>query len=178
SSSDDISSDSQILKISALSLEESSEYKGYGTYLNHVASRKICYGNRTYEKHLVIVTQYMSLNVPVIRYIYVMKLEDCRAEYIFETLKNFISNKDLNIENIASTMMVAHISECLNLKMIQETNDEPQLCLLNIINTWWLSMSNTVHNLHQILDSVKDALNHDFIYNKQDKEKAKKKLVD
>ncbi|CAG8704413.1 1214_t:CDS:2, partial [Racocetra fulgida] len=29
----------QILKISALSLEESSEYKDYGTYLNYVAAR-------------------------------------------------------------------------------------------------------------------------------------------
>ncbi|CAG8681751.1 31136_t:CDS:1, partial [Racocetra persica] len=63
--------------------------------------------------------------------------------------------------------------------MIQETNDEPQLCLLNIINTRWLSISNMVHNLHQILNSIKDALNYDFITteSKQDKEKAKK-LID
>ncbi|CAG8726707.1 17685_t:CDS:2, partial [Racocetra persica] len=37
--SDNISSDPQILKFSALSLEESSEYKGYETYLNHVTAQ-------------------------------------------------------------------------------------------------------------------------------------------
>ncbi|CAG8724249.1 9180_t:CDS:2, partial [Gigaspora rosea] len=127
SSSDDISSDPQILKISALISEKSSEYKGYGTYLNHVAARKFAMAivhvieeklineiklaknwsimidesNSINEKHLVIATQYMLLNVPVIRYMDVMILEDCRTEYIFEKLKNFIFNKDLNIENIA-----------------------------------------------------------------------------
>ena len=48
-----------------------------------------------------------------------------------------------------------------NLKMIQETNDDPQLAVLNIINTRWLSLSNVVSNLYQILDSVIDALNSD-----------------
>ncbi|CAG8529935.1 16511_t:CDS:2 [Cetraspora pellucida] len=244
----------QILKIPALSLQESSEsseYKNYGTYLNSVAARNFAIAivhiieqklineiklaenwsimidesNSIDEKHLVIATQYMTLNVPVIRYIGVIKLEDCRSEYIFEKLKNFISNKELDIKNIAhfgsdgaSTMIglkngvstrfkdlnpymtsvhcIAHrlhlagqdaakevpyfkeyesickslygyfsgsYKRMLKLKMIQETNDEPQLCLLNIINTRWLSMSNTVHNLHQILSSVKDALNYDFI---------------
>ncbi|CAG8488403.1 334_t:CDS:2 [Cetraspora pellucida] len=68
--------------------------------------------------------------------------------------------------------------QMLNLKMIQETNDDPQLNLLNIINTRWLSMSNAVRNLHQILDSVKDALNYDVITakNKQDQKKAKELL--
>ncbi|CAG8780313.1 6487_t:CDS:1, partial [Gigaspora rosea] len=82
------------LKIFALSLKESSEYKGYGTYLNHVATRKFAMdvieeklineiklaknwsimideSNSIDEKHLVI---------PVIRYMGVMKLEDCRAQ--------------------------------------------------------------------------------------------------
>src|SRR2546430_14208550 len=49
----------------------------------------------------------------------------------------------------------------LNLKMIQETNDDPQLMILNIINTRWLSLSNVVKNLYQILDSIIDALNFD-----------------
>ncbi|CAB4429571.1 unnamed protein product [Rhizophagus irregularis] len=48
-----------------------------------------------------------------------------------------------------------------NLKMIQETLEDPQLAILNIVNTRWLSMSNSVKNLHQILDSVIDALRYD-----------------
>src|SRR5581483_1927140 len=49
-----------------------------------------------------------------------------------------------------------------NLKLMQDVNEDPQLTVLNIINTRWLSMSNVVHNLHQIIFSVIDALNDDM----------------
>ena len=48
-----------------------------------------------------------------------------------------------------------------NLKMIQDALEDPQLNILNIVNTRWLSMSNSVKNLHQILDSIIDALRYD-----------------
>src|SRR6266496_240026 len=48
-----------------------------------------------------------------------------------------------------------------NLKMIQKTLEDPQLAILNIVNTRWLSMSNSVKNLHQILDSIINALRYD-----------------
>jgi len=35
-----------------------------------------------------------------------------------------------------------------NLKMIQDALEDPQLNILNIVNTRWLSMSNSVKNLH------------------------------
>ncbi|PKK73531.1 hypothetical protein RhiirC2_847565 [Rhizophagus irregularis] len=54
-----------------------------------------------------------------------------------------------------------------NLKMIQETLEDPQLAILNIVNTRWLSMSNSVKNLHQILDSVIDALRYDAEFDKK-----------
>ncbi|CAG8760080.1 38460_t:CDS:2 [Gigaspora margarita] len=102
---DNISSDPQILKFSALSLEESEgskEYKSYGSYLNPIAAQNFAIAivhiiekeliseirsaknwsiiidesNSIDEKHLVIVAQYMALNVPVIRYMSVMKLDD------------------------------------------------------------------------------------------------------
>ncbi|CAG8813921.1 10504_t:CDS:2, partial [Cetraspora pellucida] len=68
--------------------------------------------------------------------------------------------------------------QMLNLKIIQKTNKDPQLNFLNIINTRWLSMLNAINNLHQILDSVKDALNYDIITveNKQDKKKTEELL--
>src|SRR2546430_3947346 len=50
-------------------------------------------------------------------------------------------------------------------------NDEPQLTILNIINTRWLSMSNVVHNLHQIIFSVIDALNDDLANGENPKDK-------
>src|SRR4051812_14609997 len=75
-------------------------------------------------------------------------------------------------------ILVDHIRECLNLKMIQETNDDPQLMILNIINTCWLSLSNVVKNLYQILDSIIDALNFDSLNanDQRDRDRAKKML--
>ena len=66
-----------------------------------------------------------------------------------------------------------------NLKLIQDTNNDPQLTILNIINTRWLSMSNVVHNLHQILFSVIDALNDDMINAENSRDKARvSQLID
>jgi len=66
-----------------------------------------------------------------------------------------------------------------NLKLIQDMNDDPQLTILNIINTRWLSMSNVVHNLHQIIFSIIDALNDDMTNaeNSRDKIRASQ-LID
>ncbi len=66
----------------------------------------------------------------------------------------------------------------LNLKMIQESNDDPQLAILNIINTRWLSLSNVVKNLYQILDSIIDALNFDSLHasDQRDRDRTKKIL--
>jgi hypothetical protein len=66
-----------------------------------------------------------------------------------------------------------------NLKLIQEMNDDTQLIILNIINTRWLSMSNVVHNLHQIIFSIIDVLNDDInnAENSRDKIRASQ-LID
>jgi len=66
----------------------------------------------------------------------------------------------------------------MNLKMIQETNDDPQLTVLNIINTRWLSLSNVVSNLYQILDLIIDALNFDKMnaIDQRDRDRATKVL--
>ena len=50
-----------------------------------------------------------------------------------------------------------------NLKLMQNINKDPQLTILNIINTRWLFMSNVVHNLYQVIFSVINALNDDMI---------------
>jgi hypothetical protein len=61
-----------------------------------------------------------------------------------------------------------------NLKLMQDINEDPQLNILNIINTRWLSMSNVIHNLHQIIFSVIDALNDDLANaeNPKDRDRA------
>ncbi len=66
----------------------------------------------------------------------------------------------------------------INLKIIQEINDNLQLTILNIISTYQLSLSNVVSNLYQILDSVIDALNFDRINanNQRDKNRTAKLL--
>jgi hypothetical protein len=67
----------------------------------------------------------------------------------------------------------------INLKMIQETNDDPQLAVLNIINTRWLSLSNVVQNLYQIIDSIIDALELDKVNTNDRREKERiTKLLD
>jgi hypothetical protein len=53
----------------------------------------------------------------------------------------------------------------LNLKLIQNTLEEPELVLLKIISTRWLSFSNVIKNFHQILESVKGALLDDAAHN-------------
>ncbi|CAG8501312.1 162_t:CDS:2 [Scutellospora calospora] len=231
---------SQLLKFSSQELVET---RNYGTYLNSTVARnfaeaimhvietnlinEICLsGNWSIiidestsidEKHLVIASHHLASNIPIVRYLGLINLEDCRAESIIKELELFIAKKNLHIKNIAhfcsdgASIMTVHrlhladqdaaktvpyfkeyesickslynyfsssYKRMLNLRMIQETNNDPQLNLLNIINTQWLSMSNAVKNLHQILDSVKDALNNDIITveNKQDQKKAKELL--
>jgi hypothetical protein len=61
-----------------------------------------------------------------------------------------------------------------NLKLMKDVNEDPQLTILNIINTRWLSMSNVVHNLYQIIFSIIDALNDDMsnAENQKDRDRA------
>lgn len=63
-----------------------------------------------------------------------------------------------------------------NLKLMQDINEDPQLAILNIINTRWLSMSNVVHNLHQVIFSIIDALTNDMNNgeNSKDRDRASK----
>jgi len=66
------------------------------------------------------------------------------------------------LQNLYSYFSRSH--KRLNLlKLMQEINDEPTLKVLNLCDTQWLSLSNSVHNLHQIMNSVLAALNDDML---------------
>ncbi|CAG8834435.1 26350_t:CDS:2, partial [Gigaspora margarita] len=57
-------------------------------------------------------------------------------------------------------------SECMmHLRMIEENIGNPHLTVLNIIETRWLSLSNVIQNLYQILNSIIDALLKDLYEN-------------
>ncbi|CAG8749601.1 16503_t:CDS:2, partial [Dentiscutata heterogama] len=43
-------------------------------------------------------------------------------------------------------------------KMVQNTLEEPELMILNIVSTRWLSFLNVIHNFYQNLESIKGAL--------------------
>ncbi|GBB98646.1 hypothetical protein RclHR1_03290004 [Rhizophagus clarus] len=192
----------------------------YGTYQNHNSGKEM-------EKSITtMVSKYFSHNIPVLRYIGLIELEDCIADNILTQILEFIQNNGFNLDNLihfdsdgAFTMIgckngvaaklkelnpfltlvhcISHrlylirkdtanevqyfkkyeatckelysyfsgsYKRMLNLKMIQESNDDPQLAILNIINTCWLSLSNVVKNLYQILDSIIDALNFDSLH--------------
>ncbi|CAG8512974.1 15923_t:CDS:2 [Dentiscutata heterogama] len=53
----------------------------------------------------------------------------------------------------------------MHLRMIEENIGDPHLTVLNIIKTHWLSLSNVIQNLHQILNSIIDALLEDSYEN-------------
>jgi hypothetical protein len=53
----------------------------------------------------------------------------------------------------------------IHLKMIEQSLDDPDLVLLKIIKTRWLSLSNVISNLHRILTSVVVALEEDSANN-------------
>lgn len=64
------------------------------------------------EKHLAIVSKHMSHNVPVLRFIGLIELEDCTANNILEQILKFIQVNALNLGNLihfgsdgASTMV-------------------------------------------------------------------------
>ncbi|CAB5364129.1 unnamed protein product [Rhizophagus irregularis] len=64
------------------------------------------------EKHLAIVSKHFSHNVPVLRYIGLIELEDCTANNILTQILEFIQNNGLNLDNLihfgsdgASTMV-------------------------------------------------------------------------
>jgi len=40
------------------------------------------------------------------------------------------------------------------LKSIQEDSENPDLAILNIVDTRWLSWALVIHNFHQILDDI------------------------
>ncbi|CAG8855269.1 7848_t:CDS:1, partial [Gigaspora margarita] len=54
----------------------------------------------------------------------------------------------------------------MHLRMIEKNIGDPYLTVLNIIETHWLSLSNVIQNLHQILNSIIDALLEDSSENK------------
>ncbi|CAG8816153.1 17705_t:CDS:2, partial [Cetraspora pellucida] len=53
------------------------------------------------------------------------------------------------------------------LYFIQNTLEEPELVLLNIVSTHWLSFSNVIHNFYRSLKSVKEALLEELTTNQQ-----------
>ena len=64
------------------------------------------------EKHLAIVSKHMSHNVPVLRFIGLIELENCTANSILEQMLKFIQVNELNLDNLihfgsdgASTMV-------------------------------------------------------------------------
>ncbi|PKY62859.1 hypothetical protein RhiirA4_551333 [Rhizophagus irregularis] len=66
-----------------------------------------------------------------------------------------------------STLLFKPMFALCNAAALQETLEDPQLAILNIINMRWLSISNSVKNLHQILYSVINALHYDAEFDKK-----------
>jgi len=52
------------------------------------------------ERHLAIVSKHMSHNVPVLRFIGLIELEDCTTNNILEQNLKFIQVNELNLDNL------------------------------------------------------------------------------
>ncbi|CAG8576953.1 10563_t:CDS:2 [Rhizophagus irregularis] len=64
-----------------------------------------------------------------------------------------------------------------NLRMIQaDDDDDPGLAILKLVSTRWLSLSQTVSNLHQTLNSIISSLQTDILVNDDGADLAKKLL--
>ena len=49
----------------------------------------------TDEKYLVIVSKHISNNIPILRYVGLIELDDCTANNIVIQIKNFLMEKEL-----------------------------------------------------------------------------------
>ncbi|CAG8653930.1 10497_t:CDS:2, partial [Gigaspora rosea] len=104
----------------------------------------------TTTKNLAIVSKYISKNLPI---------EDAASEIpylvnyndIVRSLYNYFSNSYLRMEH---------------LKMVEAQLEDPELHLLKIVTTRWLSLSNVVSNLHRIINSIIQALQDDYTKSK------------
>jgi len=54
----------------------------------------------TDNKHLAIVSKYIINNIPYMRYLGMLNLEETDANYIFNQIRTFISSKNLNINSL------------------------------------------------------------------------------
>lgn len=52
------------------------------------------------NKHLAIVAKYMINNVPYMRYLGMINLEETNALYIFNQIKSFLESKNLNFDSL------------------------------------------------------------------------------
>ncbi|CAG8763530.1 15065_t:CDS:2, partial [Gigaspora rosea] len=175
----------------------------------------------TYDKTCSIVSKHIVENIPVLRYLGLIKLDETNAEAIVNSLKNFLIAKMLDTQKLmhfgsdGASVIIGNktgvatrlkeinpfMTNChciayrLNLvgkdsaeevsyfkgyeftlkeiyayfapshqkwkhfKLFQSLdNEDPQLSILRVVSTRWLSLSNAVSNLHQIIFSIKDAL--------------------
>ncbi|CAG8625122.1 5065_t:CDS:2, partial [Cetraspora pellucida] len=150
-------------------LINNSRHNTYASYENPVSAKLFLEAISFVIEQSVIKETNLSL------YWSIMIDENCSAASITANLKRFITAKALSLENLmhfgsdgASTMLGCKtgVAARLNnsykklrqLKMIQNYLDEPELAILNIVKTRWLSFSNVIHNFHQIVDSVMGAL--------------------
>ncbi|CAG8776430.1 12701_t:CDS:2, partial [Cetraspora pellucida] len=172
------------------------------------------------EKNLAIVSRHILHNLPVFRYLGIVKLQNASSNAIFNELDRFILAKHLPLETLyhfgsdGASVNLGHVNgiatklknrhpfltehHCIShrlalaskdaaeqtpyfesydetvrqlysyfsrsysrlqaLRMMQNTLNEPNLDILQVIKTRWLSLSNVVNNLYQIINSVISAL--------------------
>ncbi|RIB23959.1 hypothetical protein C2G38_2242329 [Gigaspora rosea] len=148
--------------------------------------------------NIMLVSKCLVNNIPCYRYLGMIQLTSGTANSITSELLHFFTTKNIptkalyhigsdgarKINGVAAKLkeiypfLTEHhcILHCLVLagkdaakKIIEKDSGDPELVLLQIVTTRWLSFSNVVKNLHQIINSVVEALLEDSLTDKMAK---------
>ncbi|CAG8728790.1 20588_t:CDS:2, partial [Cetraspora pellucida] len=165
-------------KASLDTMSEFNQLSNYATYNNSKAGADFLHAIATVIEENILA-EHIVKNMSVLRYLGLIELDETNAETIVNNLQKFFIAKMLDTQKLmhfGSNEINPFMTNChciahrLNLvgkdsadeqhlKLFQSLdNEDPQLAILHVISTRWLSLSNAVSNLHQIIFSIKDAL--------------------
>ncbi|CAJ0867761.1 19088_t:CDS:2 [Entrophospora sp. SA101] len=107
--------------------------------------------NSTAEKTLALVSKHITDDMPVLRFLGLIKINNATSDSLLSVVESFLLQKGLEI----SKMYHFGSDGASNMR---ENSECPDLAILNVMEIRWLSWANVINNFHQILDDVHQAL--------------------
>ncbi|CAJ0836936.1 5108_t:CDS:10 [Entrophospora sp. SA101] len=103
------------------------------------------------EKTLTFISKHMVNDIPILRYLGMMRVGDSSSESLFEAIEAFILDKGLN------KVKLAHFGSdgASTMSGIREYSEQSDINILNNEDTQWVSWITVVHNFNLIIDDIK-----------------------